>query len=245
MKENDNLDGGQNERAAELRGADPERADGAFSHAESLVRDDSVFDASATPADRTPRANERAADAELADDDSTPSVGDQFGEAAGGISGVLAGAAIGSLGGPIGTVIGGIAGAVGGWWTGRAISEAASNFSHRDDEEFRSDFETRADAVASNPHRSYELVRPAYQLGYLASRNPEYAGRSFEDIEPHLELGWNGNAAMEAGDWSAMRNYARTAYVRGVDANASASSQASNPPSDAKGGAGASDPLAG
>lgn len=245
MEENDNLAGGQNERAAGLRGADPERADGASTHAESLVRDDSAFDASPTPADRTPRATERAADTDLADDDRTPSVGDQFGEAAGGISGVLAGAAIGSLGGPIGTVIGGIAGAVGGWWTGRAISEAASNFSHSDDEEFRSDFETHADAVASTPHRSYELVRPAYQLGYLASRNPEYAGRSFEDIEPQLELGWNGNAATEAGDWSAMRNYARTAYVRAVDASAAAASQASNPPSDATRGAGASDPLPG
>lgn len=189
--------------------------------------------------------NGRAADAEFAGADRTPSAGDQLGEAAGGISGVLAGAAIGSLGGPIGTVIGGIAGAVGGWWTGRAISEAASNFSHSDDEEFRSDFDTRTDAVASTPHRSYELVRPAYQLGYLASRNPEYAGRIFEEIEPHLELGWNGNAAMEAGDWSAMRDYARAAYIRGVDASGSASPPDSNPPSDANRGVVAPDRLAG
>ncbi len=245
MEQSDNLASAQNERPAELRGGDPERADGAYTHAESLVRDDSVFDASATPADRTPRATEGSADTDIADDDRTPSVGDQFGEAAGGISGVIAGAAIGSLGGPIGTVIGGIAGAVGGWWTGRAISEAASNFSHSDDEEFRSDFETRANAVASTPHRSYELVRPAYQLGYLASRNPEYAGQSFEAIEPDLERGWTGNAATEAGDWSAMRGYARTAYIRGVDASASASSQANNPASDEKRGAGASDPLPG
>lgn len=245
MAESDDLAGAQNERAAELRGADPKRADGAYTHAESLVRDDSVFDASATPADRTPRATEAAADTDLAADDRTPSLGDQFGEAAGGISGVFAGAVIGSLGGPIGTVIGGIAGAVGGWWTGRAISEAASNFSHSDDEEFRSDFETRAPAVASTPNRSYELVRPAYQLGYLASRNPEYAGQSFEDIEPHLERGWNGNAATGAGDWSAMRSYARTAYIRGVDASASALSQAINPPSDATRGAGGADSLAG
>ena len=130
MEENDNLASGQNQRAAELRAADPERADGGSIHTELLVRDDSVFDASGTLADRTPQANERAADGEFADDDRMPSMGDQFGEAAGGISGVLAGAAIGSLGGPIGTVIGGIAGAVGGWWTGRAISEAASEFSH-------------------------------------------------------------------------------------------------------------------
>ena len=235
MEENDNLASGQNERAAERRGADPERADGGYTDAESLVRDDSVIDASATPADRRPRANEGGAGAGVADEDAPPSIGDQFGEAAGGISGVLAGAAIGSLGGPIGTVIGGIAGAVGGWWTGRAISEAASNFSHSHDEEFRSDFATRADAVASTPYRSYELVRPAYQLGFLASRNPEYAGRSFAEIEPHLERGWNDNAATEAGDWSAMREYARTAYTRGVDSG-SANAPA---PSGAMGDAGA------
>ena len=241
MEEHDNLASGEDEHAAERRGADPERADGGYAHAESLVRDDSVVDASATPADRRPRATEGAAGAGVAADDAPPSIGDQLGEAAGGISGVLAGAAIGSLGGPIGTVIGGIAGAVGGWWTGRAISEAASNFSHSDDEEFRSDFASRADAVASTPHRSYELVRPAYQLGYLASRNPEYAGRSFAEIEPDLERGWNANAATEAGDWSAMREYARTAYARGVDSGSAASPE-SNPPS---GDAGGSDPLAG
>ncbi len=221
MEESDWLASPKNERAADSRSA------------------------SATPAERTPRAAEGAADTDLADDDRTPSVGDQFGEAAGGISGVFAGAAIGSLGGPIGTVIGGIAGAVGGWWTGRAISEAASNFSRSDDEESRSDFETRADAVPSTPLRSYELVRPAYQLGYLASRNPEYAGQSFEDIEPHLERGWNGNAATEAGDWSAMRDYARTAYVRGVDSGASATTRANDPANDASRDAGSAEPLAG
>ena len=138
-----------------------------------------------------------------------------------GIGGVLAGAAIGSIGGPIGTVIGGIAGAIGGWWTGRAIAEAASNFSHADDEHFRTDYETRSTGVASDVDRSYDRVRPAYQLGYLASRNPEYAGRSFEDIEPHLERGWTGNAAVEGSDWNEMRDYARTAYVRGAASQSS------------------------
>jgi hypothetical protein len=118
-------------------------------------------------------------------------------------------------------VIGGIAGAIGGWWTGRAISEAASNFSHADDEEFRADYETRDPGEPSTPNRSYERVRPAYQLGYLASRNPEYAGRPFDEIEGHLERGWTGNEATQGSDWNDMREYARTAYVRGAASQSS------------------------
>ena len=222
-------------RAAEVRDAPSERGAKGYTQSDSLVRDDSAIDASATPADRTPRATDGTVGADAMDHDSAPSVGDQVGEAAGGISGVVAGAAIGSLGGPIGTVIGGIAGAVGGWWTGRAISEAVSNFSHADDEEFRSDFETRGEPVASTANRSYERVRPAYQIGYLASQNPEYAGRSFDDIEPDLERGWTGNPAADGIDWTEMRDYARTAYLRGAQAESPTTSFGSSSPSQSIG----------
>lgn len=216
MERNEELRKEETERAAELRDVESlraERGEG-YTTADSLVRDDSLVAGSsaANPADRTARASEP---------DAPPTVGDQVGEAAGGIGGVIAGAALGSIGGPIGTVIGGIAGAIGGWWTGRAISEAASNFSHADDEEFRTDYEARDRGEASTPDRSYDRVRPAYQLGYLASRNPEYGGRSFDDIEEHLERGWTGNAATQDSDWKDMRDYARTAYVRGAASQSS------------------------
>lgn len=207
MERNEELRDGETERAAELREADSRRVDRGeegYSNSDSLVRDDTRIAGTGLPADRDP-----------------PTIGDQVGEAAGGIGGVLAGAAIGSIGGPIGTVIGGIAGAIGGWWTGRAISEAASNFSDADEEQFRADYETRDRAEASMPNRSYDLVRPAYQLGYLASRNPEYAGRSFDDIEEHLERGWTGNAVTQGSEWSDMRDYARSAYVRGAASQSS------------------------
>lgn len=231
MERNDDPGRAERERAAELRDIESGRADSGdegYTHYDSLVRDDSLVGGRAgVPADRTVRATDRVdRNVETVvghdlDHDHSPTIGDHVGEAAGGIGGVLAGAAIGSIGGPIGTVIGGIAGAIGGWWTGRAISEAASNFSHADDEEFRTDYESRRAEPLSNPDRSYERVRPAYQLGYLASRNPEYAGRSFEDIEPHLERGWRGNADTVGGDWNDMRDYARTAYVRGAASQSS------------------------
>ena len=226
MERNEDLRNDETERAAELQDAElrrGDRGDEGYTNFDSLVRDDSLVAGRTAdvPADRTQRASSGVIDHDVVHHDDAPSVGDHVGEAAGGISGVLAGAALGSIGGPIGTVIGGIAGAIGGWWTGRAISEAASNFSHADDEEFRTDYESRTEQQPSDPSRSYERVRPAYQLGYLASRNPEYAGRSFDDIEPHLERGWTGNAATEGSDWNDMRDYARTAYVRGAASQSS------------------------
>lgn len=234
MERNEELRNDEAKRAAEVRDAQTgrtERGDEGYTSFDSLAADNSLVEGTTgIPTDRTARATDHAVERDVQRDsepstarhaDHSPTVGDQVGEAAGGISGVIAGAAIGSLGGPIGTVIGGIAGAIGGWWTGRAISEAASNFSHADDEEFRADYETRGAAVASTPDRSYERVRPAYQLGYLASRNPEYAGRPFEDIEGHLERGWTGNAETQGSDWGDMRDYARTAYVRGAASQSS------------------------
>jgi hypothetical protein len=144
--------------------------------------------------------------------DDHPSVGDQVGEAAGGISGVLAGAAIGSIAGPLGTVIGGIAGAIGGWWTGRAISEAAANFTHADDVHYRDAYEASDARLAD---RSYDDVRPAYQLGHLASHNPDYQGRDFEEVEQDLQQGWSADVSRTSGNWQQVRAFARDGYERG------------------------------
>jgi len=223
MERNDELRNAEISRADELRRDEQRRSDEVgegYATSDSLVRDDSLVARSddAIVADRTVRANDPIVDDRVVHHDREPTAGDQVGEAAGGIGGVLAGAAIGSLGGPIGTVVGGIAGAIGGWWTGRAIAEAASNFSHSDDQHFRTDYQSRS-ATPSNPGLSYDRVRPAYQLGYLASRNPEYAGQSFEEVEPHLERGWRSST--QESDWNDMRDYARTAYVRGAASQSS------------------------
>ena len=182
--------------------------------------------------DSTSNKARNAADAALNRHDEPATTGDRVGEATGGLAGAATGAAIGSLGGPIGTIIGGIAGAVGGWWTGRAVSEAASSFSDEDDEYYRTHFESTRSGSLSGTERkknvvdvrsdrsdlSYDRARPAYQLGSLASRNPEYQGRSFDEIEPHLQSGWTSSAASgEYGDWSNVRDYARDAYTRGVE----------------------------
>ena len=157
---------------------------------------------------RQASADDRDVTAKPVRDD--PTTADYVGEAAGGISGGLAGAAIGSIGGPIGTLIGGLAGVVGGWWAGRSIAEAAKDYSQDDDRHFRTHYES-----STLRDRSFDDVRPAYQIGHLASRNPDYRGRDFDSVEADLCRGWSDDVGARHGDWSSVRSYAREGYDRG------------------------------
>jgi uncharacterized protein (TIGR02271 family) len=135
---------------------------------------------------------------------------EKIGEGVGGVAGAGVGAAIGSLAGPVGTAIGAIAGAVGGWWSGRAAADAASNIDATDDSYYRDRFSTTGG-------NDYETARPAYQLGHVAGQNPDYEGRSFEEIEPDLRRGWTGDVAASSGNWENVRDYARDAFDRGQE----------------------------
>jgi hypothetical protein len=158
-----------------------------------------------------------------------------MGEATGGLAGAATGAALGSLAGPIGTIIGGIAGAAGGWWSGRAISEASSHYTEDDDAYYRSQFESRQAGGALRPDPNvgaedrasdvahartegysgdYPAYRPAYQLGHLAARNPDYERRSFDDVEPELRRGWSDDVSERHGAWEEVREHVRSAYER-------------------------------
>jgi uncharacterized protein YcfJ len=139
-------------------------------------------------------------------------VGNVIGETVGGVSGIATGMALGSLGGPVGTIIGGIAGAIGGWWSGRTIAEAAHHYTDADDSTYRARYERSADRLAD---RHYDDIRPAYQIGHLASRNPDYAGRDFADVEADLRRGWTDRVSAAHGEWDHVRSYARDAFERG------------------------------
>jgi hypothetical protein len=125
--------------------------------------------------------------------------------------GAVAGAAVGTVTlGPIGTIIGAIAGAVGGGWTALAAA-APTHYQPEHDREYRQHFESDAERPAG---RSYESVRPAYQLGHLAARNPDYARRTFESVEADLQHGWTDEVRAGVGDWQVARRYAREAFGR-------------------------------
>jgi uncharacterized protein (TIGR02271 family) len=132
---------------------------------------------------------------------------------AGGLAGAAGGAAVGSLAGPIGTVIGALAGAAGGWWAGKNVAEKASGFDS-DDDFFRSKFES---GNTSGSDFTYDRARPLYQLGYLASQNPDYSGRSFEQIEPELRRGWTHDLSSRFGEWDKVRGFAADAFKRGEE----------------------------
>src|SRR5215207_6661540 len=132
---------------------------------------------------------------------------ERIGEGVGGVAGAAAGAAVGSLAGPVGTVIGAIAGAAGGWWSGKAAADAVSNIDATDDSYYRQRF-------SETGGRNYDTARPAYHVGHVAGFNPDYEGRSFEEIEPDLRRGWSSAGT---GDWNDVRDYARDAFEHGQE----------------------------
>ncbi|MEO7361659.1 MAG: PRC-barrel domain-containing protein [Gemmatimonadaceae bacterium] len=137
------------------------------------------------------------------------------GEAVGGASGGIAGVALGAIGGPIGAVIGALAGTLTGWWAGRAVTEAAHGL--KSDDSF---YQQRYDAgMATRPTdssaNSYKRAQAAYHLGHLASMNPDYDKRSFDEIEGDLQSGWNAQPSADRASWKDVRDYARDAYGSG------------------------------
>ncbi|MGI8546573.1 MAG: glycine zipper domain-containing protein, partial [Gemmatimonadaceae bacterium] len=148
------------------------------------------------------------------------------GESIGGIGGLAAGAVIGSLAGPVGTLIGAIAGAVGGWWAGREVAETAEAYSQNAETHYRAHFE--ADEAASDARdrfASYDHARPLYQLGYVASQNPDYAGRSFDDVEPDIRRGWTPELERQYGSWNDARGTVSKAYDSGIREGAASSAR--------------------
>ncbi|MGH7678018.1 MAG: hypothetical protein ACRENU_06095 [Gemmatimonadaceae bacterium] len=154
--------------------------------------------------------------------DNPPSMADQVGQAAGGITGVIAGAAIGATAGPIGSLLGGLAGAIGGWWSGRAIVEAAEDIGEADEQFYRTDFESRESAT-----NSYDQARRAYYLGDVATANPDYSDRPFDDVEPELARGWSADGSY--CEWPAVRDYASIGFARGLERRRRRRDQLTNP----------------
>lgn len=146
-------------------------------------------------------------------EENLPDTADHVGQAAGGITGVLAGAAIGTAAGPLGVLLGGIAGAIGGWWSGRAIAEAAADITDADESDCRERGRRTAGCTDDTD------IHGAYYLGHIAAANPEYAGRSFEDVEPELERGWTAAPGTHT-EWPAVRELSRAGFSRGRERRA-------------------------
>jgi hypothetical protein len=122
------------------------------------------------------------------------------------------GQALHSVAHPLAVVLGVIAGTVGGWWKKAAAdaSGAGAGLPSAEEHACRAHFATVTLLPAG---MTFDRARTGYALGYLAGRNPEYAGREFEAIEPDLRQGFSGETADE---YDALREFARYGYVRGL-----------------------------
>ncbi|HEY0021335.1 MAG TPA: hypothetical protein VGB24_00435 [Longimicrobium sp.] len=107
------------------------------------------------------------------------------------------------------TLLGGLAVAAGSWWAGKQVLEAFSEHSEDDETHYRAHYQ-------SHPARTtvtYPQARNYYTLGYAASRNPEYGGRSYTEVEPEIR---RGLAGPNAASFDTMRDFCRTGYERGT-----------------------------
>jgi hypothetical protein len=128
-------------------------------------------------------------------------------EAMGGATGGALGVGLGALLGPAGMIVGGLAGAAGGWWAGRGIAQAADDFSDETDAHYQR-LHDQTPAGASD----FDSARGFYRFGYLARRNPDYEGRSFDEVEPELRRGWREEGAGGFRSWDEVRPFIRRGY---------------------------------
>ena len=117
------------------------------------------------------------------------------------------GRALHAVGHPVAVILGTIAGTLGGWW--KKAAEERIDFPESEDAACRAHF-TSITVLPTD--MSYERARTGYALGYVASRNPGYSGRDFEEIEPELRRGFG---EQHASDYDALREFTRYGYGRG------------------------------
>lgn len=113
------------------------------------------------------------------------------------------------MGSALGALVGVLAGALGGWWAGRAMSSGAHQLPEEHEEACRVHFVSYTMRPANV---TYDDARPGYLLGYMASQNPDYTGRSYDEVENDLRRGFTDDYATR---YDSLRDYARYGYERG------------------------------
>lgn len=106
-------------------------------------------------------------------------------------------------------VVAGVALVAGGYWASKKLFSAAAELSAEEERDCRTYYETHAVRSSGVP---YSQARTVYVLGYVAGRNPEYAGRGYTDVEPHLRGGYTGS---RAGSYDTLRDFGQRGYERG------------------------------
>lgn len=128
---------------------------------------------------------------------------EKIGEGVGGITGKVADTAVNWMT----SILGSAANRLGGWWSDQSPDQAVRSFGPEHDQAARQHFDSNRSTT-----QEYDAVRPLYQFGHLAGSNPDYQGRSFDDVESELKNAYSGDAAKQYGEWRDVRSYVERGY---------------------------------
>jgi hypothetical protein len=144
----------------------------------------------------------------MANDSSEKGNFERVGESVGSVAGKVTDTAVDLMGSMVRTA----ASMFGGWWERSTPDEAVRTFTPEQDNACRTHFENVRRREASEKNTTYDTVRPLYQFGHLAGGNPDYQGRSFEEVEGDLKQTWTPEYTTAFGEWSNVRDYINTGY---------------------------------
>lgn len=150
-------------------------------------------------------------DRDMNDEGTFERIGEQLGGAAG--RAMERGAEI--AGGMMGSMVDSLMNTLGDWWSSADAEAAARSFDRAEPlcrRHFDSQTTQGSNSSSTSSNDDYEDVRPFYQFGYVASRNPDYQGRDFSEIEPELRGAWRQDTAGD--DWADVRGYVDFGYTR-------------------------------
>jgi hypothetical protein len=136
-------------------------------------------------------------------DDREEGTFERMGEQLGGAAGRAFGRGGDMAAGMVGSILGSAISTLGDWWSSADANRAAASFEERD-RDCREHFQASGSVGTG---RDYADVRPLYQLGHMAGQNPDYEGRSFQEVEPDLQRAWDAEPRDRHGDWPEVRGY--------------------------------------
>jgi len=80
--------------------------------------------------------------------------------------------------------------------------------------EFEKSFNERMKAGSTGKRRTFEQTEPYYRYGLESGADERYAGRSFEDAEPHLRQDYQSRFGKSGDPWEELRQDIQEAYNR-------------------------------
>src|SRR4051812_43133026 len=129
------------------------------------------------------------------------------GTGVGAAGGAATGAAIGgAVGGPAGALIGAAVGGIAGGFAGRGIAEAVNPT--EEDAYWRSNYAPRPYAQG----RSYDELRPAYEYGW--NSRVEHHGRKWNEAENDIKSGWEKTKDKSRLGWHEAKGAVEDAWNR-------------------------------